>query len=64
MLLIGHDEVLKCNPGSEVIKCSCFTQLSMKYFLPINVKMPIIVGILTFISIKINILVLSEPEKC
>ena len=32
---------------------SCFTQLSTKFFLLINVKMPTIVGILTFIS-KIN----------
>ena len=35
----------------EVIKLfSCSTQLSMKFILIINVKMPIIVGILTFIS--------------
>ena len=31
----------------------CLTQLSMKFILLINVKMPTIVGILTFIS-KIN----------
>ena len=31
--------------------CSCFTQLSMKYIMLINVKMPTIVDILTFISI-------------
>ena len=30
--------------------CSCSTQLSMKFILLINVKMPTIVGILTFIS--------------
>ena len=42
-------------PGSEVIKLfSCSTQLSMKFILPINVEMPTIVGILTFISM-INI---------
>ena len=39
--------------GPEVIKLfSCSTQLSMKFFLLINVKMPIIVGILTFMSWK------------
>ena len=39
-------------PGPEVIKLfPCSTQLSMKFILLINVKMPTIVGILTFISI-------------
>ena len=39
------------NPGSEVKKLfSCSTQLSMQFILIINVKMPTIVGILTFIS--------------
>ena len=48
----------------EVIKkISYSTQLSMKFFLLINVKMPTIVGILTFISRKNSILDLSEPEK-
>ena len=38
-------------PGSEVIKCcSCSTQVSMKFIMLMNVKMPTIVGILTFIS--------------
>ena len=38
-------------PGPEVIKlCSCSTQLSIKFILLISVKMPTIVGILTFIS--------------
>ena len=37
--------------GPEVVKLfSCSTQLSMKFILLINVKMPTIVGILTFIS--------------
>ena len=37
--------------GPEVIKLfSCSTQLSAKFILLINVKMPTIVGILTFIS--------------
>ena len=35
----------------EVLKVfSCSTQLSMKFILLINVKMPTMVGILTFIS--------------
>ena len=34
----------------------------MKFFLLINVKMPTIVGILTFISGKNSILGLSEPK--
>ena len=43
--------------GPEVIKLfSCSTQLSTKFILLINVKIPTIVGILTFISmIKYNI---------
>ena len=37
--------------GPEVIKLfSCSAQLRLKFILPINVKMPTIVGILTFIS--------------
>ena len=40
--------------GREVIKLfSCPTQLSMKFILHINVKMPSIVGILIFIN-RIN----------
>ena len=43
--------------GPEVIKIfSCSTQLSMKFFLLVNVKMPTIVGILTFISRKNSVL--------
>ena len=39
------------DPGPEVIKLfSSSTQLSTKFILLINVKMPTIVGILTFIS--------------
>ena len=45
--------------GPEVIKLSpCSTQLSMKLILLINVKMPTIVGILTFIS-RLN----TTPES-
>ena len=49
--------------GPDVIKTSCSTQLSMQCFLLINVKMPTIDGILTFMSKKNSILGLSEPEK-
>ena len=45
-------------------KISCSTQLSKKFFLPINIKMPTIVGILTFMTRKNSILGLSEREKC
>ena len=43
--------ILVNRPGSEVIKLFSYsTQLSMKIILLIDVKMPTIVGILTFIS--------------
>ena len=43
-----------CYPGPEVIKLfSCSAQLRLKFILLRNVKMPTIVGILTFIS-RIN----------
>ena len=49
----------------EVVKdISCSTQLNMKFFLLINVKMPTIVGILIFMSRKNSILSLPEPENC
>ena len=50
--------------GPEVIKLfSCSTQQSTKFFLLKNVKMPTVVGILTFMSGKNSILGLSEPKK-
>ena len=50
--------------GPEVIKLfSCSTQLSMTFFLLINVKIPTIVGILTFMSRKNSILGLSVYGK-
>ena len=53
---------LSSKPGPEVIKLfSCSTQLSMKFPPLINVKMPTIVGILTCMSGKNNILGLTEP---
>ena len=42
---------------------SCSAQLSMKFLLLRNVKMPTIVGILTFMSGKNSILGLAEPNK-
>ena len=51
-------------PGPEVIKLFLHsTQLSMNFFLLINVKMPSVVAILTFMSGKNNILGLCEPKK-
>ena len=51
--------------GPEVIKIiSCSAQLSMKFFLFINIKMPTTIGILTFMSRKNSILGFSEPGKC
>ena len=38
--------------------------LSMNFFLLVNVKMPTIGGILTFMSKKNSTIGLSEPEKC
>ena len=50
--------------GPEVIKLlSCSTRLSMKFFILINVKMPTVVGFLTFMSRKNSILGLCESEK-
>ena len=41
-------------PGSEVVKLfSCLALLRLKFILHVNVKMPTIVGILTFMS-RIN----------
>ena len=46
--------IISVKPGPKVIKLvSCSTQLSLKYILLLNVKMPTIVDILTFIS-RIN----------
>ena len=47
-------------PGPKVIN---FFQLSMKFLLLINVKMPTLVGILTFMSRKNSLLSLSDPGK-
>ena len=48
-VLYIHDYNIR--PGPEVIKLfSCSTELSTKFILLINVKMPTIVGVLTIIS--------------
>ena len=55
---------LHIKPNPKVIKkILCTTQLSMKFFLLINVKMPTTVGILTLMSKKTSIISLSKPEK-
>ena len=61
-LTSGLSPLQRDKPGPEAIKLfSCSTEL--KFFLFINVKMPTIVGILTFMSRKNSILGLSEPKK-
>ena len=63
-VIIHRQNCLDLKPGLEVMKLSsCSTQLSMKFFMLINIKMPTVVGILTFMSGKNSILCLSEPEK-
>ena len=45
-------ESVGSRPGPKVMKLfSCSTQLSIKFIMPINDKMPTIFDILTFISI-------------
>ena len=62
--LILMQNILVMIEGPKVIKpFSCSTQLSMKVFLLINIKMPTIVGILTVMSGKNSILGLSESKK-
>ena len=61
---MGANSAVQEQSGPQVIKLfTCSTQLSMKFFLLINIKMPTIVGILTFLSGKNSILGLSEPKK-
>ena len=59
----GVPEKSRAEQGPRLLKLfSCSTQLSMKFFLLINVKMSTTVGILTFMSGKNTILDLSEPN--
>ena len=62
-IYVGTLNLIAWIPGPDVIKLfSCSAQLRLKFILLINVKMPTIVGILTFIS-RINYYFLSfEPE--
>ena len=51
MTLSEQELISQTRTGPEFIKLfSCSNQLSMKFILLINVKMPTIVGILTIIS--------------
>ena len=50
-------------PGPEIIKHFMFNSVEHENFLVIHVKMPTIVGILTFMKRKKSILGLSEPEN-
>ena len=60
--VLEQDTFTPQSSGPEVIKLfSCSAQLRLKFILLINVKMPTIVGILTFIS-RINYQILRyEP---
>ena len=49
--------------GSRGYKKFTFNSTEHEFFLLINVKMPTIVGILTFMSRKTSIKGLPEPEK-
>ena len=61
--LDSDQEQHSVSPGPEVIKLFSYsTQLSMKFILLINVKMPTIVSILTFINM-INTTSASERRK-
>ena len=60
-LLVSFDIKLTWPRGFKKYLCS--TQLSMIFFLHINVRMPTIVGISTFISRKNSIQGSSETDK-
>ena len=60
---ITIDEVSLISGLKVIKKFSCSTQLRMKIFLLLKIKISTIVGILTFMSRKISILCFSEPEK-
>ena len=57
----GRETVYSSRAGTKITKLfSCSTQLSMKLIMFIKIKMPTIVGILTFISM---IKTISESLK-
>ena len=53
MALEGKTQIYSCSCPEIIKLLSCSAQLRLKFILLINVKMPTIVGILTFIS-RIN----------
>ena len=58
-----HLQQLLDIPGPEIMHFISFsTQLSLKFILLINVKMPTLVGILTFISRIYDGLMCFKPE--
>ena len=60
---MGISDKARYKPGAEVIKISsCSTQLSIAFILLIDVKMPTIVGMLTFIS-RVNECLLSLKHE-
>ena len=62
---VWEEEVVKVVTWSQAPRLKiCFHAQLMKFFLLMNVKMPTVVGILTFMSRKNSILGLSEHEKC
>ena len=63
MFRLNSTEADQIHTGPEVIKLfSCSAQLRLKFILLINVKMPTIVGILTFISRRNYRLWHSKPS--
>ena len=61
LVFMKFRNIISWRRGYSVFLCS--TQLSMKFFLLINVEKPTIVGILTFMSRKNSSLGISESEK-
>ena len=57
---VGLNRVISLR-GHKLFSCS--TQLSMKFFLLINIKMPTVVGILIFINRKNFMLSFAVQEK-
>ena len=60
---ISYEKKSHTMSGSEVIKLfSCSTQLSMRFFLLINVKMPTTVGILILMNSILAYLSLKKAD--
>ena len=61
---IGLSKQYRSRSGPRAIKNTlCSTQLSTKFFLLMNVKMPTIVGILTFMSRNIALNAYLSPKN-